>query len=108
MFAESGYILYRLFICTSNLQSSFTSAISSAFLCSGSVFFDSSALNIIIIVFRTILSLNSYNWLVSVPSWSYPPVATLSLCSSIKALTSSRSNFCLIYFPFHLAVFRTY
>jgi hypothetical protein len=40
-------------------------------------------------LFRAILSLNSSNWLVSVPSWSFPPVAALSLFSSIKALTSS-------------------
>jgi hypothetical protein len=59
----------------------------------------SSALNIIILLFRPILSLNSSNWLVSVPSWSFTPVAALSLFSSIKALTSSRSTclFALTY-----------
>jgi hypothetical protein len=56
----------------------------------GSVFFDSSALNIIILLYRAILSLNSSNWLVSVPSWSFPHVAALSLFSWIKALTSSK------------------
>ena len=53
----------------------------------------SSTLNIIILLFRAILSLISSNWLVSVPSWSFPPVAALSLFSSIKALTSSSSIF---------------